>query len=101
MLRRGGLDEPGLLQGGIGPIFRHRFYRPGRELDGHEFLQFRHPEPSSLEIGNKETRCICSDVTTDAALFLRHTAAVDYVPFRGTRVGDAADFRHRSELKGV
>ena len=74
----GVLDESGFREGRVGAVLRNGLQGAGRDLHGHELLEFGNPDALGLEIRGEITRGHGSDVHADAALLLGETATMDF-----------------------
>ncbi len=72
-----GLNCAGFFQRAIGAVFVDRFQTAGGDANADKLLQFRHPNPMRMQIWPEDARDILRDVTSDAAFFLGHTAAMN------------------------
>ena len=97
--QRGRLDEwglggnqPGLFQGRVGAVFVQRLHRAGGDFDPHILAELRNPDAMLLQVWSEGARHVFRDVTTDAALLLRHTATMNNAAARDFRSCDIANF---------
>lgn len=86
----GELNESGLRECGVSAVLRNSLQGAGSDLDGHELLEFRHPDALGAKVGRKVAGCHGGDVHADAALLLGETSAVDLGAADGTRTCDRA-----------
>ena len=86
----GELNESGLRECGVSAVLRNSLQGAGSDLDGHELLEFRHPDALGTKVGRKVAGCHGGDVHADAALLLGETSAVDLGAADGTRTCNRA-----------
>ena len=67
----------GLFQGGEGAVLIERLHPARGHADADKLLQFRHPDAAFVQVRAEGARHVLGHVTAHAALFLRHTAAVN------------------------
>ena len=67
-------DNSGLLEGRESAVLVDRLETARGYAHTNEFLKLRHPDAMLVQIWAEDTRHILGYVTTDAALFLGHTA---------------------------
>jgi hypothetical protein len=91
--------DTSFFQRGIGPVFVNRFDCARRELHGHKALQFRNPNALSAQVWLEVAWRHSCDVLTDTALFLRKTAAVNFVAPKRLGSCDVANTAHKFVLE--
>jgi len=92
-MRSAGLrrNQTGLFQGRVGAVLVERLHPARGDADTHKLLQFRHPDAAVVQVRAKGARHVLGHVTANAALFLRHTAAMNNAAARDFGSCDAAN----------
>ena len=77
------LNRAGFLQRPIGTVLVNRFQPTRGNSHPNKLLQFRDPDAVFMQVWIEQPRHVLGNVTADAALLLRHTAAMNDAPTRG------------------
>jgi hypothetical protein len=95
------LEQTGFRQRLEGPIFVNGLQAAGAHADPDEFAELGNPYALLTKIGLELTLHGAGDVTTDTALFLGTSTAVDFLARDDFSTGDFTNSRHLSDpLKG-
>lgn len=78
------LNKARFFQGAVGAVFVDGFQAARRDTDANEFFQLWNPNSVFVQVWPKNARHIFGDVSSDAALFLGHTAAMNHAAARGS-----------------
>ena len=84
------LDQTGFRKRGVSTILRNGFQGASRDLNRHEFLEFRNPDALGAKVRGEIAGRHSGDVHTDATFFLGETSAMNFRTAYGTRTGDGA-----------
>jgi hypothetical protein len=85
-------NQAGLFQRGVGAVLIEGLHPARGHADAHKLFQFRHPDAALVQVRAEGARHVLGHVPAYAALFLRHTAAMNDAPARDFGSCDAANF---------
>ena len=88
------LQETYLFKSVVSTVLVDRTQVLGGNLHFHELTEFRNPDALLLKVGENGTIDSLSDVTTNTALFLGKTGAMDTTTFVRHGTSDAANSGH-------
>ncbi len=85
-------NQAGLFQRGVSAVLVECLHPARGHPDADKPLQFRHPDATVVQIRAEGARHVLGHVAAHAALFLRHTAAMNDAPAGDFGSCDAANF---------